>query len=255
MIKTWNEWTDIFGFEKSVKLAEKEKNEDPIQDISVSAIVSRLNQYSLNGKAAKRDWENEIQWGQESDVIRLTFSPLGSFKAIIRKKSHDLLGKSIWVCKEIVPLLYVKHEAEEELAEKLMDKLNQIDVLPPDSPSEKFTGLEKLSSKLSVYVRKHAPNIFVFEGVRKKNDNNFLIYMSLRGQGVEAPGSARVEEFIIDLSYSQTQGTIRCFGHDVQSPIKGHIWEPQPSEWDEIYCPSQPVEEIINTTIAALSTY
>jgi hypothetical protein len=100
------------------------------------------------------------------------------------------------------------------------------------------------------------PEIFIFSGVKEiKKDENYLIEFDLRGQGVEAPGSARVERFVIDMSYNPKTGMIKSFGHDIQSPTRGHVWYPQPSEWEELFSNGQDAKEIVETIGAALSTY
>jgi hypothetical protein len=61
--------------------------------------------------------------------------------------------------------------------------------------------------------------------------------------------------FEINMSYNPKTGLVRSFGHDVQSPMKGHVWYPQPSEWDEYFSPAQDVSEIVDSICGALSTY
>ena len=100
------------------------------------------------------------------------------------------------------------------------------------------------------------PKLFIFRGVRElKHNENYIIHFECRGQGVETPGSGRLEMFSIDMSYNPKTGLIRSIGHDVQSPKKGHRWAPQPSEWDEYFSPAQDNSEIIKCICGALSTY
>ena len=100
------------------------------------------------------------------------------------------------------------------------------------------------------------PEIFVFRGVRMVDKGrHYNIHFELSGQGVEAPGSSRVEQFSIEMAYDKNSGMIRSFGHDIQSPTRGHLWYPQPSEWDEKFSPYQDDGEIVSAICAALSTY
>ena len=77
------------------------------------------------------------------------------------------------------------------------------------------------------------PEIMIPIGIKTiKENQRYIMHFELRGHGVEAPGSARVEAFMVEMSYDPKTGMIRSFGHDVQSPTRGHTWIPQPSEWD-----------------------
>ena len=257
--KKWSlirEGRDIFGFEKKrVWTPEGEENDKPIVPVNVAMVIEYLSQMNLPTKMPHINWVNELVWGEESGAVQLNFSPLGSFKAMIRKKITDLSGNETWICKDCYNLTYTKSETDASLSQNLFERVNKIDQLEPDSPSRDYKDLENLTLAIATRFKRDAPEIFMFEGVKKLNDNNYLVYASLAGSGQEAPGAGKVEEFVIDISYSRDRGLIRIFGHDVQSPIKVSAWSPQPSEWDEWYCPTQSRDEIEKTTIDILSTY
>lgn len=82
-----------------------------------------------------------------------------------------------------------------------------------------------------------------------------MIFMTLRGAGVEAPTASRVEQFNINLQFDEQKGLIRCWGYDIASPTKQHKWLPQPSEWDEYFAPTQSLQEIENVIINSLLVY
>jgi hypothetical protein len=79
--------------------------------------------------------------------------------------------------------------------------------------------------------------------------------MNMTGNGSEAPGQQRVEQFHIHLFFDKELGLIRSFGNDIQSPKTSHHWIAQPSEWDEMFAPTQPIKEITQIVVDALSTY
>jgi hypothetical protein len=186
----------------------------------------------------------------------LDLSPLGSYKAIIRRRTTDLLGGSAWICKEVVPFIENEHNKNEvKLSHELFDKLKKIDEEMLETPSNRYQEMERLSAYLNMRARREAPEIFIYENMMKKNDHHYLINFSYRGQGVEAPGSRRIEQFTIDLNYNPKTGLIRSWGYEISSPTNQHKWEVCPSEWDEHFAPSQSKEEICNAIMSAFSTY
>ncbi len=75
------------------------------------------------------------------------------------------------------------------------------------------------------------------------------------GGGNGAPDNTRVEKFHITTFFDKESGMIRVFGNNIQSPMSFRQWLPAPSEFDEMFAPTQPVEEIIDCVVDALSTY
>jgi hypothetical protein len=191
----------------------------------------------------------------------MVVSPLGSFKSIIRKLQIDLEGNQTWVCKKIIPyndILHVDRQFNDNLAADLFEEISKINKEEIQAPSHEYKNFERLTIKIAhVCQRKDIiPEIFIFRGIKEiKKNENYLIFFECRGHGVETPGSSRLEQFIIDMSYNPKTGMIRSFGHDVQSPTKGHVWYPQPSEWDEYFSPSQTEKEISECVGTALGTY
>lgn len=256
--ETWaiQEGKDIFGFERNAEIPQITKtSEEPQQAIETDLIMTRLSKYTLGSKMPMREWQNEVQWGVENGAIKIYLSPLGSLGAYFKRRGFNLLGQETWFCKEVYPFRHLKENAADTLPEELFEIAKRIDLTNPESANGNFEELESLVYALGSEVRRKAPEIFVFEGIRKVSDFNYLIYMSLRGQGVEAPQHARVEEFVINVSYNKSKGILKCFGHDVQSQTKQHTWTLQPSEWEFYFAPTQERDEMIRATINALSIY
>jgi len=267
-MKTFKRWLvkegrDIFGFEKRPK-AESDPIQDeglPLEPIRSDIVVENMLKNNLNGQEPFSNFPCHIQWGNEPGAIQMVITPLGSFKSIIRKLQTNLLGEVVWVCKQIIPYKDMAAASvvfDENFAEDIFKKIESINESQIEAPSKDYDKLENLTIKVCQFAQRKdiLPEIFVFRDVRRiKQNENYLINFELRGQGVEAPGSARVEQFTIDMSYDKKTGMIRSFGHDVQSPLSGHQWYPQPSEWDEYFSPSQSDKEIAECIGAAFSTY
>lgn len=259
--RQWLESRDIFGFEGKREERPREVDEDPIVPMNAEVIIETMLGTDIEGRKAFSDYPDQIQWGREPGAMQMVISPLGSFKSIVRKLQTNLKGENVWVCKKIIPYKDIMHSNvrfDEAFAMDLFEQIEKISKGGMEAPVYDYNGLESLVLKIANRcVRKDVmPEIFVFRGVRaiKKNEN-YVIFFEPRGQGVEAPGSARVEQFMIDMSYDGKTGMVRSFGHDVQSPTRGHVWYPQPSEWDEYFSPAQSPTEISEAIAAALGTY
>lgn len=260
--KNWLLKEDIFGFEKRIKPQSKlVVGENPIIPIDAEIVTEAMLKMNLNEKIPFSDYPDQVQWGKEPGSIQMVISPLGSFKSIVRKLQIDLEGNQVWACKRIIPyknILNANRQFDENLAEEIFEEIAQIDKEEIESPSKDYKNLERLVIKIShVCQRKESmPKLFIYRGIKEiKKHENYLVFFDCRGHGVETPGSSRLEQFIIDMSFNTKTGMIRSFGHDVQSPTKGHVWYPQPSEWDEYFSPSQTETEISECIGAALSTY
>ena len=259
--KKWLLKEDIFGFDKLLINQPKktEEEESPIVPINIELVMEPLLKMPLNDKLPNLKFINQIQWGEHNGAIRMVISPLGSFKSIIRGMQTDLEGNESWICKKIIPykdIMAADIQDDENLANKLFEEIEEIKQL--ESAIGNYSNLENLVVNLTKRCQNPnvIPKIFIFKGVREvKHNENYVIYFECKGQGAETPGSGRLEQFCIDMSYNRKTGLIRSYGHDVQSKMKGHSWTPQPSEWDEYFSPAQSVREITDCICSALSTY
>lgn len=256
------EGKDIFGFEKNKKPIKKaEQYDGPLNPIAADTIMESMMKKNIGGQAAFSDFHDQVQWGKTPGAVRMVITPLGSYKSIIRKLQINLEGTEEWVCKKVIPyknMLYTDYSFDEHLAEDMFEKIESIYKEEINAPSRDYTGLEQLTIKTASYCSRNdiMPKIFVYRGIKQKKKNeNYLIVFECRGHGLEAPGSMRLEQFVIDMSYDASTGMIRSFGYGIQSPTRQHLWIPQPSEWDEKFSSSQNEQEIKEAIGAAISTY
>jgi hypothetical protein len=258
---------DIYGF-PSLLPEKKERTPlyelEPLEPIKVSQILKELvNLGKIGTREPNTLFENKIAFGT-NDVGRLIVevSPYGSLKIIIRRTIKNLQGESVGICKKIIPLINdYNHISETDkteeyhLAYDLNRYLNKIDKESLEKPSNQYEGLRNLTIKMAQNMRIKHPSVMIYNGVMQNNENYYTIYFSYTGEGVEAPGSNRVEQFNVNISYESDLGLIRCWGNEIVSPIKRRSWKLQPSEWDEYFTPSQKDEEIVYAIAEAFSTY
>lgn len=235
----------------------------PIDILGVSAILDELTWLGpINNKKPERLFENVVNYGQQADKMQVVASPLGSLKIIIRKIATTLEGTYKPICYSIYPLIndYDRQGSGDDhieniLANKIADKLTEIDNKMMLSGVKDYKNLRELTLELARNVRSNHPACMHFEGVVQNGENDYTIYLQYNGQGVEAPSARRVEQFDIHLQYSKDTGLIRCWANEISSPTKQHLWQIQPSEWDEYFSPKQKHSEIVECVMNALYTY
>jgi len=275
-MKSFKQWVilergDIFGFDKPRKVDVLSGNkyqhglgtpgpnqgEFPIKAVDSQVIMAELARHNIGEKKARWVDTEGVLWGNgEVGTIQAEISPWGSYKVTVRKKIIDLEGTVCWICKRIYPIIETENDRNEEsMAHQLIDELAKMDGELVEMPKGDYKNFENMILSLASKIKRFAPDIFIFDGIKQISENNYLIHMSLRAGGIEAPDSNRVVQFNIDLNYNPRTGLIRCFGNDVTTPTSGHAWRLQPSEWDEVFCATQPQREIEDAILAALSTY
>jgi hypothetical protein len=260
--RTFKEWLitekkDIFGFEKDKNIPQKNSDEGPVKHLDEELLFKELLK-PVGNKQPEWNFFDQITWGEVNlgEALRLDMSPLGSFKLIIRKITKDLEGHETWVCKEIMPLPDGRYTNEEtSLAMDVFKILENLNEHPNESPKKEY-DLEQLTLKLAGQIKAEKPcHIMIFDKIKKMNENHYIVAMNFMGGGIEAPGSAREEQFHIHMFFDKNRGLIRSYGTGIESRTKVHQWRPTPSEWDEHFAPTQSKDEINQCIVNALSTY
>lgn len=251
------EFKDIFGFDNEYQQRIRRKPDDSkVYYVKPENIFSELSRINMGVKTPVWDFHDTIIWGTRPGAIKIDFSPLGSYKIVFRKLIEDLEGTPIWICKHVLPLFEDEDQLTESEVSNISENiLKEMDSQGLDSPNHDYEGLQNLAVNLLSEIRRHMPEVMMFEGIKKINDDYYMIYLQYKGQGVEAPGSKRCEQFNINLHFNKNKGLIRSWACEVTSPTNQHKWELTPSEWDECFTPSQPEEEIIRSIVNCLRTY
>ncbi len=264
-----NEWFGVpperlYGFSDKIAISKPNVyEEEPLKPLEPSLILDELTWLGpINNKKPNRLFETVVDYGHSADRMQVVISPFGSLKVIIRKVATTLEGSYTPICYSIYPLIndYNKNgdsddRIENLLANKIADKLIEIDNRNIMGGVKNYENLKELTLELARNVRANHPKCMHFEGVVSPNENEYTIYLQYNGQGVEAPSARRVEQFDIHLQYYKESGLIRCWGNEITSPTRQHLWQVQPSEWDEYFSPNQKPSEIVECVMNALYTY
>lgn len=267
---TFMEWMsktpeEMFGYKEPLKEPNKNAIYDdlPLNRLRPDGIMTELvRNGKVGNKEPRQTWTDVVEWGTEPGAIMTDLSPLGSFRMTIRRQIMDLEGTKVWICKKVHPLVNDYEGGNDELleqniADEVFEHVKQIEKYGIDTPRREFPEFQKLVLKTTEAIRGQRSDIFIFEGLKQSeyDPNHYIIHFGYRGHGVEAPGSARCEQFHIHMQFLPERGLIRQWGNEIQSKTRRHQWLPVPSEWDEFFTPSQPAGEIVESTVINLSVY
>lgn len=262
MLKRFTDWMRLkginemanYGFENSSNLGpvggtRDVKGEDPYHPLNTEEIIDELVRQKPLGIYKPRSQPDIVEWGEHVGAMRVEFSPLGSYKAFVRRKIKDLKGENTWICKHIWPLQNESKHMDKEVpvAHEMYEHLEKLSMTLIDSPKKDFPEFDRLANKLISAVRMNYPSYCMFPaGMKKVNEDYYKVYFEFRGHGQQSPKDhGRVEQFDIDLFWDRKKGLIRCWGYNIESAKSQHSWIIQPSEFDEWFAPSQEPEEII----------
>jgi len=245
--KTYCEFAD-FGFRHDQTQAPK-NDPDPgvFKPLDVEYITKSLLRLKSTTKKQER-FAGELLYGEGVGSVRLQFTPFGGLKAIIRKLTKDLHGESVWICKRVVEIRHLFDDHPDKLTHELDKVINEVAGEGIDSPSNTFEETERLVLHMASKLRTARGDLFFYEGIRRTKENaDYTIHFGLHGMGVQRRGQKRVDEFCVRVVYRQDKGYIQIIGQEVDGPLGRHDWRIDQAQWNEIFMPSQPMEEIIES--------
>lgn len=241
------EATDIFGFEP--KKGEEDSDDDmlsrPINQFDLGLMMEYLSKKSILGFIKpKSSFYNEIQWGEEPGAIKLEVDTGLTF--YIKKFNHDLMGTPRWITKRMFQLNRHGYGGlEDSVAQEIFEHISKYYKMPMEGPKKDYDELENLVIHLANKVKRVAKEIFVYDGIKKLNENNYIIALGMRGHGVETQDQQRVEQNHIQVAFDEESGTLRVTNFNIESPVgKDHKWEILPVDVDLYFFPTQDREEI-----------
>lgn len=254
--KTWLERTDIFGFERDVNTPNPrtKENELPLKRFDLDTLTEFLKNMRLPGKLASCSFPNEVIWGENVGAVRVKIGP--TLQLQIDKCCTDLQGNQIWVTKKFYQINRAGYGGfEKNVGQEIFEEVERIDKEGVDSPSSEYRELPNLAAGIANGLRRMARDIFIFEGIRKVNETNYIIRFGVRGQGVEARDHQRVIENLTDISFDRRTGKIKIFNHSVKTNVGGHFWKLLPADQNWNFMPSQPRDEIVEVISTNLKWY
>ena len=250
-----NEGAEIFGYEHesaAERVQKRSPNTEyqdenfplPLVRFDSAYMTDQVAQHSLGEKRPFKRFFDQVQWGVGPGAVRLRLGT--KFDIIIERQYPDLRGQLTWITKRIFNINRENFSGKEKtVAEELLDELQLVDQLPPDSPNESYDDFDRLIAAVSRRTAIVVNDPLFHEGVIKLHDNNYIIYFGVRGQGVAAPDHRRVEEVIIDLSFNPKSGVVKMIETNVESPLGVHQWALMPSDFELKFMPSQLRDDVV----------
>lgn len=264
---------DLFGIDPNqnlppeiLRMRRAENYDKPGGSLSPSKLMSELVKMGpVNNKKPERLWNDVVAYGdhERAGALMATLTPAGSIRINVRKLAIDLEGTKVWALKKVISLvdqMDVKDRgdiAETGLAYEYHEAIAKIDEAEHDAPKNDFKNTETLALKIGAAARRNHPSVMHYAGIRKHDEHHYQIYFQYRGHGAggDTPRQSFLEQFDIHLKYYPHKGVLRSWGGEVQSPKKGHRWKLMPSEWDEYFMPTQPMDEIVEAVIQSFMAY
>lgn len=254
----------MYGFRPNVSFVGKPfYEEQPIEVFDVEKMMKAMvDMGHINNRNINDTWPTKLSYGYGQGKLTVEASPYGSYKIICRRYIDDAEGNAVPMCRLVVPLVNdFNHRGpndpgEEILAVKLYDKLKQINQEPIPAPNTKWHNeFVRFVYRFQKAVKLKHPTIMNYAGTVKLNDLNYLIVFKLKGFGNGGPMSTKTNEFLINLQYLPEKGLLRSWGYDVYSPNISWEYLPAPSEWDELFSPNQPEQQITSCLLEIFMTY
>lgn len=211
---------------------------------------------SSENKKITRKWAEEIHWQDNNFTMETNINPYGSLRITTRKFIKDLNGKNTPICKDVFDINQEHNGKEDSIAEVIHDRIKKIREQNYDFAEKEYKDLERLATSLYKVCLNEYPSYIMFPvGLKKINENYYKIFFEFKGSGAGSPNSNRAEQFDIDLSFDKEKGLIKCWGYNIESPMRQREFSPQPSEWYEYFSPKENKNQIIKCVIKTLMTY
>lgn len=256
--KKYFEATDIFGFEpKIVSTTSGEDNllSKPIKQFNIELMMDLLAKKQLGVFEATMPFLNEIRWGSQPGAIKLEIDTGYTF--YIKKLGIDLQGNPRWLTKKTLQLNRQGYGGTEDIvAQEIYEQIERYSTENIEKPSNDYKDLENLVSQIYSKIKKKGKSIFYPEGVRKLNDDAYIIKFGVKGQGLESPSQTRIEQNQTMITYDRESGTIRATNYNIKSPVGGRAtWKIYPNDLDLYFFPSQDRDEISETIAVHMKYY
>lgn len=250
------EGKDIFGFEREVvPVRRNPRDDEPIHPFDIEEMMNYLVTHDLGQLSPKLNFVNELHWGKGPGAVRVWLGT--GLKVMIERQGVDLQGTPRWYTVRVYQLSRDGAGGTEvTVANEILDVAKRIHKQPLPSPTDDYVDLENLVFSLASSIRRTGSPLFLFEGIRKIGDNNYIIMLGVRGHGLEHQSQKRILQNQTHITYSKDTGIIRIFNYNIESPVgKASKWQLMETDVNWYFAPNQAREEIVETIANTLHWY
>lgn len=252
--KLWME-DNIFGFKEPELPEPRPEDEQPIRVFAGNVLMAELATLKIGNLSVRRPFEDQVQWGSNVGAIRVRLTP--NLGVSIERRIMGLEGSPLWITKQLYKIKNAEFAGREDaVAVELAEHVKNLAREAVDSAQAGYRDLHVLVRKITERVKCSANKMFTFQEVKKINDNNYNILLSVAnyGQGKLVsrlkPGPS--SGGIIDISYDPGNGTIKGIMTTIEVEESG-AWEVDVPYFMGSFVPSQDAEEIVNTMMAGIN--
>jgi len=260
------EFRDIFGFDEEIRaMREKERatkavlDEKPIMPFNSNAMLESLARQKVGVyNRGFQDFSNVVQWGTNPGAIRVR---LGSqYTVYIERLIFDFDSNPVWTTKKVFRINTEEYKQyHESVGDAIYDELSKIALQNLDSAKREYNDTHELAQEIKDTIDGYAHDMFVFERIKKVNENNSLLVYAVKGGGVGAlqtPGqAARINQIIVDVNFSEDTGLIRIMNTAVVTGDEGYSWHLMPSFFEGMFAPTQDFKEIAEAVTTAMKWF
>ena len=247
-----------FGLDQTRIFKDIPDDNQPIKDLNVEYVTKLLRRKGLGVKTAiEYGFVGEVQWGEGVGAIKVVFSPYRGLTVSIRKLVPSLMGENIWICKSVFPVYNIYDHTPDSLIEDLRDVVKETDENGIDSPTNSYEELENLTFKIAQKLKSETTQkILTYHGIRLiKENEKYIISFNCSGMGRQRQDQKRLDQFQVHVTYHKNEGYIKITGDELGDKIGKHSWQYDPSQFDEIFVPTQPREEIAEAVLQLFNSY
>jgi len=218
--------------------------DQPVKMTEVKTITDTLKEHQIGDKLSYSPFIDEVRWGVGAGALRCGVQP--DMHLQLDRLGIDLQGEPVWITKRLYLLSregYGGHESV--VVEEVLDELDEINNTAIDSPKSTFEDLKYMVHSMAYRMRATARDIFLFNGINKLNENEYIIRFGVRGQGVAAPDQSRVLENHTIVGFTPDSGRIHLINRNVESSIGRMEWLIRPADTNVYFFPTQSIDEMI----------
>ena len=238
-------YRDIFGFEKEYFPIKRKDSEKPIKGFNTEQMIESLGRHAVGQLLPEVKFVNEVRWGEGTGAIRVWTGTKGGL--MIERLGYDLHGNPRWITKRRFQINQSGVGGfEDSVTEEVLDEVGKVHEAAVDSPKNDWDGADHLAICMASALKRTFVEELFYGGIRKLNEDNYIIRFQVRGQGVGAGLLRnRVEENHTQVFYDRKAGYIKITNYNVESNLGEHKWRVMPSQIEWCFFPTQNEDEII----------
>jgi hypothetical protein len=261
--KYWIIKEDLFGFDdetlhKRIVQKMRRPDEKPIHHFAVNNMMDRLADNKVGDHQGFQKFVGECQWGNRAGAIKVELGM--QYTVYIERLLHDLEGSPVWVTKKIFKINVDEfNRYEDAVADAIFEEVLKIYKEGLDGPVRKYESLSDLVEEVVDKAKVYGGDYFFYERTKKVNDHNYIVVFGALGGGTgilqAARSEGRINQYIIDISFSPKTGLLHVIETTVQSGDEGTSWALQPAFFEGWYAPTQDTNQIVESIVVSMKYF